>query len=48
MSGEIAFFSNLKKKGFQSGLKDLFGKLYADKGYISTKLFEMLFDQGVH
>ena len=28
--------------------KDLFGKLYADKGYISTKLFEMLFDQGVH
>ncbi len=28
--------------------KDLFGKLYADKGYIGKKLFEMLFDQGVH
>lgn len=28
--------------------KDLFGKLYADKGYISQKLFEMLFDEGVH
>jgi hypothetical protein len=28
--------------------KDLFGKLFADKGYISQKLFEQLFPQGVH
>ncbi len=28
--------------------KDLFGKLYADKGNISQKLFEMFFDEGVH
>lgn len=28
--------------------KDLFGKLFADKGYISQKLFEQLFSQGVH
>jgi len=28
--------------------KDLFGKLFADKGYISQKLFEQLFTQGVH
>lgn len=28
--------------------KDLFGKLFADKGYISQKLFEALFNDGVH
>jgi len=28
--------------------KDLFGKLFADKGYISQKLFEALFYDGVH
>jgi hypothetical protein len=28
--------------------KDLFGKLFADKGYISQKLFETLFNDGVH
>lgn len=28
--------------------KDLFGKLYADKGYISASLFESLFNQGIH
>jgi Transposase DDE domain. len=28
--------------------KDLFGKLYGDKGYISSKLFEFLFNDGVH
>ena len=28
--------------------KDLFGKLYADKGYISQSLFAFLFDKGVH
>jgi len=28
--------------------KDLFGKLFADKGYISQKLFEVLFNDGVH
>ncbi|KAA6341540.1 hypothetical protein EZS27_010657 [termite gut metagenome] len=26
----------------------LFGKLYADKGYISASLFERLFDKGIH
>ena len=29
-------------------IKDLFGKLYADKGYISQSLFASLFDRGVH
>lgn len=28
--------------------KNLFGKLFADKGYISKELFEMLFNNGVH
>jgi len=28
--------------------KDLFGKLFGDKGYISSSLFEMLFNDGVH
>jgi len=28
--------------------KDLFGKLYGDKGYISTSLFEVLFNDGIH
>ncbi len=28
--------------------KDLFGKLFADKGYISQKLFDALFCEGVH
>jgi hypothetical protein len=28
--------------------KDLFGKLYGDKGYISSSLFELLFNDGVH
>ena len=28
--------------------KDLFGKLYGDKGYISSSLFEMLFNDGIH
>lgn len=28
--------------------KNLFGKLYADKGYISSKLFETLFHNGIH
>ena len=27
-------------------LKDIFGKIYADKGYISQQLFEILFDDG--
>ena len=35
----------LKKGNF---LKDIFGKLYADKGYIGQKLFESLFDKGIH
>lgn len=29
-------------------LKKIFGSLYADKGYISKDLVEMLFDQGLH
>lgn len=37
---DIRVFNILKKK--------LFGKLYADKGYISTNLFEMLFNDGIH
>jgi hypothetical protein len=28
--------------------KDLFGKLFADKGYISQKFFEVLFNAGVY
>lgn len=28
--------------------KDLFGKLYGDKGYISSSLFELLFNDGIH
>lgn len=28
--------------------RELFGKLYADKGYISETLFETLFNDGVH
>ena len=28
--------------------KDLFGKLFADKGYISQPLFETLFNDGIH
>jgi hypothetical protein len=27
--------------------KDLFGKLFADKGYLSSKLFEKLFERGI-
>lgn len=34
-----------KKDGF---LKKIFGKLYADKGYISKRLSELLFVDGVH
>ena len=33
---------------FNNLTKDLFGKLYADKGYISQSLFASLFDRGVH
>jgi hypothetical protein len=28
--------------------RDLFGKIYGDKGYISSNLFSMLFDKGIH
>jgi hypothetical protein len=28
--------------------KELFGKLYADKGYISSPLFDVLFNDGIH
>ena len=33
---------------FNNLTKDLFEKLYADKGYISQSLFGSLFDRGVH
>lgn len=29
-------------------IKRIFGKLYADKGYVSKQLTEILFDQGIH
>ena len=29
-------------------LKKIFGSLYADKGYISKELTELLFSQGLH
>ena len=35
-------------KVFNDLTKDLFGKLNADKGYISQSLFASLFDRGVH
>jgi hypothetical protein len=35
---------SLKNEGF---LKDIFGKLYADKGYISEKLNKLLFVDGI-
>ena len=35
-------------KVFNDLTKDLFGKLYADKGYIPQSLFASLFDRGVH
>ena len=28
--------------------RTLYGKLFADRGYISPKLFDMLFEDGVH
>ena len=28
--------------------KKVFGKLYGDKGYISNKLFQFLFNDGIH
>ena len=33
---------------FNNLTKDLFGKPYADKGYISQSLFASLFDRGIH
>ena len=35
-------------KTLQTLTKKLFGKLFADKGYISSSLFEILFNNGVH
>ena len=35
-------------KTLQTLTKKLFGKLFADKGYISSALFETLFSNGVH
>ena len=32
----------------QSFLKRIYGKLFADKGYIGQKLFEQLFVNGIH
>jgi len=39
---------NCNPEVFNHLTKDLFGKLYADKGYISQSLFASLFDRGVH
>ncbi|KAA6333378.1 hypothetical protein EZS27_018197 [termite gut metagenome] len=36
------------QKVFSVLSKGLFGKLYADKGYISASLFEILFNKGIH
>jgi hypothetical protein len=36
------------QKVFSVLSKGLFGKLYADKGYISASLFAMLFNKGIH
>ena len=33
---------------FKVLIKKLFGKIFADKGYISSSLFEMLWDNGIH
>jgi len=38
----------LVSKVTEKRTKDLFGKLYADKGYISQSLFASLFDRDVH
>lgn len=53
--GEIItfFFSpgntdDRNKEVFDVLKKKLFGKLYADKGYISASLFETLFQDGIH
>jgi hypothetical protein len=35
-------------KTLETLTKNLFGKLFGDKGYISKSLFEMLFNSGVH
>lgn len=35
----------LKTEGF---LKKIFGKLFGDKGYISEKLVQILFNDGIH
>jgi hypothetical protein len=29
-------------------MKKMFGKIFGDKGYISSSLFEMLLDNGIH
>ena len=36
------------QKTLKTLTKNLFGKLFGDKGYISSSLFEMLFHDGVH
>jgi hypothetical protein len=33
---------------FKALMKKLFGKLFGDRGYISSSLFEMLLENGVH
>ena len=42
--GELLSFEPLKNKGF---LKSIFGKLFGDKGYISEKLNQLLFVDGI-
>ena len=43
-----AYVDDCNPEVFNNLTKDLFGKLYADKGYISQSLFASLFDRGVH
>ncbi|GGE43060.1 hypothetical protein GCM10010832_23780 [Psychroflexus planctonicus] len=42
---QVADREQLKNEGF---LKGIFGKLFADKGYISKKLEKLLFVEGIH
>jgi hypothetical protein len=39
---------NRNQNIFKVLMKNLFGKLFGDKGYISSALFKMLFDKGIH
>ncbi|MFT6842264.1 MAG: hypothetical protein ACJASR_001030, partial [Psychroserpens sp.] len=50
--GELLDFvitqANVDDRAPLNFLKKIFGSLYADKGYISKELFQMLFEDGLH